>query len=412
MVTSGAGGVTEAMGLMREAVTGLEGWLREVRRDFHRHPELRFQEKHTAALVAEHLKSFGLEVREGIGGTGVLGLFCGNASGRTFALRAEMDALPIQEETAAPYASCNAGVMHACGHGAHMTMLLGVTRALAESPDLRSRINGQVKFIFQPGEEGGHGARAMIAAGVLENPRVDLIVAAHVAPLLPVGTVGVYLREACASADAFEIKIVGKGAHAAYPHLSRDPILTGAYLITALQSVASRNVDPAKGLVLSVTRIRGGTANNIIPEEMVIGGTIRALHSEVRDLAIRRLHDLVRSTCEAHEVRGEITLSEGYPPMINHEPVSRFIAEAAVEMVGGDRVFFRRPKFGSEDFSYFLERCSGAGFDLGCANEAEGISHMLHTSRFNLDERVLPLGVELYVRLIERFFDGSSGSNE
>ena len=395
--------------MIREAVGRLEDWLKEVRRDFHRHPELRFQERRTAARVAAHLKSFGIEAAEGVGGTGVVGLFTGDASGKTFALRADMDALPIQEETTVPYVSCNPGAMHACGHDAHMTMALGAARVIAESPDLRARIRGQVKFIFQPGEEGGHGAREMIAAGVLENPRVDLVVAAHMAPLLPTGTVGIYLREACASADAFEIKLIGKGAHAAYPHLSRDPILTGAYIITALQSIASRNVDPTKGLVVSVTRVQGGTATNIIPDGMMIAGTIRALHREVRELAVKRLNDLVRGICEAHGLQGKITLSEGYPPMVNHEPVSRFVAEGAREIVGEDRVLFRQPKFGSEDFSYFLERCPGAGFDLGCANEADGITHMLHTSRFNLDERVLPLGVELYVRLIERFFQEPAG---
>jgi amidohydrolase len=395
--------------LIREPVRHLEDWLEAVRRDFHRHPELRFQERRTAARVAEYLNSFGMEVQEGVGGTGVVGLCRGDVSGETVALRADMDALPIQEETGVAYASCNQGVMHACGHDAHMTMVLGAARVIAESSDLRGRIRGQVKLIFQPGEEGGHGAREMIAAGVLENPRVDLIFAAHMAPLLPIGTVGIYLREACASADAFEIRLIGKGAHAAYPHLSRDPILAGAYLITALQSIASRNVDPTKGLVMSVTRVQGGTATNIIPDEIVIAGTIRALHREVRDLAITRLNDLVRGTCEAHGVRGTVTLSEGYPPMVNHEAVSRFVAEAAREVVGEDLVLFRQPKFGSEDFSYFLERCPGAGFDLGCANETLGISHMLHTSRFNVDERVLPLGVEIYLRLIDRFFQEPSG---
>jgi amidohydrolase len=349
----------------------MESWLRDVRRDFHRHPELRFQERRTAARVAEYLQRLGMEVEEGVGGTGVAGLFTGDSSGKTFALRADMDALPIREETAVPYASCNQGVMHACGHDAHMTMALGAARVIADSPSLRDRIRGRVKFIFQPAEEGGHGAREMIAAGVLEKPRVDLVVAAHMAPLLPIGTVGIYLREACASADAFEIKITGKGAHAAYPHLSRDPIATGAYLITALQSIASRNADPTKGLVVSVTRVQGGTATNIIPDEMVIAGTIRALHREVRDLAITRLNDLVRGICEAHGLRGEVTLSEGYPAMVNHEPVSRFIAETAREVVGEDRVLVRQP--------------------------------------FNLDERVLPLGVELYVRLIERFFEEPPG---
>jgi amidohydrolase len=289
-------------------------------------------------------------------------------------------------------------------------MLLGAARVLAESPDLRSRINGQMKLIFQPGEEGGHGAREMIAAGVLENPQVNMIVAAHVAPLLPIGTVGVYLREACASADDFEIQIIGKGAHAAYPHLSRDPIVAGSELITAIQCLVSRNTDPTQGLVVSVTRVQAGTATNIIPAEMMIAGTIRALHPEMRDLAISRLDELVQGICWAHGLHGEITFSEGYPPMINHEPVSRFIAAAAGEMVGEDRVLVRQPKFGSEDFSYFLERCPGAGFDLGCADEVEGISHMLHTSRFNLNERVLPLGVELYVRLVETFFQEPPGT--
>jgi amidohydrolase len=395
--------------LVREAVTLLDDWLKEVRRDFHRHPELRFQERRTAARVAEYLNSFGMEVQEGVGGTGVVGLCRGYASGKTVALRADMDALPIQEETAASYTSSNPGVMHACGHDAHMTMLLGAARIIAESPDLRNRIRGQVKFIFQPGEEGGHGAREMIAAGVLENPRVDMIVAAHVAPLLPIGTAGIYLREACASADAFEIRIIGQGAHAAYPHLSRDPVVAGAYLITAIQSLVSRNADPAQGLVVSVTKVQAGTATNIIPEEMLIAGTIRALRPEMRDLAISRLEELVQGICWAHGLHGELTYSEGYPPMINHEPVSRFIAQVASEMLGQERVLIRQPKFGSEDFSYFLDRCAGAGFELGVANEAEGISHMLHTSRFNLDESVLPLGVELYVKLIERFFQEPPG---
>jgi amidohydrolase len=395
--------------VIREAVEGIGDWLKEVRRDFHRHPELRFREKRTAGRVAEYLKSFGLEVGEGIGGTGVVGLIRGPAPGKTLALRADMDALPIQEETEAPYASANPGVMHACGHDAHMAMLLGAARVLAESPDLQSRINGQMKLIFQPGEEAGHGAREMIAAGVLQNPQVDMIVAAHVAPLLPVGTVGIYLGEACASSDDFEIQIIGKGAHAAYPHLSRDPIVAGAHLITAIQCLVSRNTDPTQGLVVSVTRVQAGTATNIIPDQMLIAGTIRALRPEMRDLAISRLDELVQGICWAHGLHGEITFSEGYPPMINHEPVSRFIAAAAGEMVGKDRVLFRQPKFGSEDFAYFLERCPGAGFDLGCADEAGGISHMLHTSRFTLDERVLPLGVELYVRLVETFFEEPAG---
>jgi amidohydrolase len=343
-------------------------------------------------------------VRTRVGGTGVIGLLAGDGPGKTFAIRADMDALPIQEEAKTPYTSRTPGVMHACGHDAHMAMLLGAARVLAESPDLLRDVPGWVKFIFQPAEEGGHGAREMIADGALENPQVDMIVAAHVAPLLPLGTVGIYLREACASADAFEIRLTGKGAHAAYPHLSRDPVVCGAQLITAIQSLVSRNTDPSRGLVVSVTRVQAGTATNIIPDEMLIAGTIRALRPEERDLACSRLAELVEGICQAHGVQGRLSLADGYPVMTNHEPVSRFVAAAAVEMLGEEKVLFRRPKFGSEDFSYFLERCPGAGFELGCANEAKGIAHMLHTSRFDLDEEVLPLGVELYLRLVEKFF--------
>ncbi len=391
--------------MIRLEVEEIEEWLRDVRRDFHRHPEPRFQETRTAERVAEHLHSFGLEVQTEVGGTGVVGLFRGDLPGKTFAIRADMDALPIQEETGANYSSRNPGFMHACGHDAHMTMALGAARLVASSSELHSKIRGQVKVIFQPGEEGGHGAREMISDGVMENPKVDTIVASHVAPLIPFGTVGIYLREACASADAFYVKITGKGAHAAYPHLSRDPMMGGAQLITAIQSIVSRNVDPSKGLVISVTQVQAGTATNVIPDEMRIAGTIRALDEELRKLAMSRLQDLVQYTCQAHGLLGEITFGDGYPIMKNHEPVSRLVAEVAAEMLGEDQVIIRQPKFGSEDFAYFLERCPGAGYELGCSNESKNITHMLHTSRFDVDEDVLPLGVELYLRLIEKYFE-------
>ena len=390
--------------MIRPEVREIEDWLREVRRDFHKHPELRFQETRTAEKVAEYLRDFGLEVHTGVGGTGVLGLLRGVSPGRTFAIRADMDALPIEEETGADYASCNPGVMHACGHDAHMAMALGTAKVLASSSELLHSIAGQVKFIFQPAEEGGHGAREMISDGALENPKVDTVVAAHVAPLIPFGTVGIYLREACASANAFHIKITGKGAHAAYPHLSRDPVLGGAHLITALQSIVSRNTDPSKGLVVSVTQVQAGSATNVIPEEIMIAGTIRALNEDVREHAMKRLEELAISVCQAHDLRCQVIYGDGYPIMRNHEPISRFVAEAATEMLGEDKVIIRQPKFGSEDFAYFLERCPGAGYELGCSNEAEGIVNMLHTPRFDIDEDLLPLGVELYLRLIEKYF--------
>jgi amidohydrolase len=390
--------------MIRSEVREIENWIREVRRDFHKHPEPRFKETRTAAEIADHLHGIGLEVKTGVGGTGVVGLLRGASPGKTFAIRADMDALPIEEETGADYASCNPGFMHACGHDAHMAMALGAAKALASSSEMCNRIIGQVKFVFQPGEEGGHGAREMIADGVLENPKVDTIVAAHVAPLIPFGTVGIYLREACASADAFHIKITGKGAHAAYPHLSQDPVLGGAQLITAIQSIVSRNTDPSQGLVVSVTQVQAGTATNVIPEEIMIAGTIRALKEDVRKYAMKRLEEMANSICQAHDLRCQVSYGDGYPIMRNHEPISRFVAEAATEMLGEDKVIIRQPKFGSEDFAYFLERCPGAGYELGCSNEAKGITNMLHTPQFDIDEDVLPLGVELYLRLIEKYF--------
>ncbi|MBW1980290.1 MAG: amidohydrolase [Deltaproteobacteria bacterium] len=397
--------------MLRGAVKEIEQWLQDIRRDFHMYPELRFQEKRTAAKVAEYLEGFGLEVKTGVGGTGVVGLYRGNQpEGRTFALRADMDALPIQEENELPFSSRHPGVMHACGHDAHMAMVLGVARLLSESAELRERLKGKVKLIFQPGEEGGHGARQMISAGAMENPRVDVIVAAHVAPLLPVGTVGIYLREACASADSFEVRIVGKGAHAAYPHLSLDPVPAGAQIISGLQTLVSRNTDPGEGLVLSVTQVRAGTATNVIPDEMYLAGTIRALSPEIRQWALQRLEQVVQGVCQAHSLGAEISWGDGYPPMTNHQEVSSFIARVAAEMVGQERVRYRRPKFGSEDFGYFLSCAPGAGFDLGCANEEKGIRQMLHTCRFDLDEDVLGLGVELYLRLLEKYFADPSAA--
>jgi amidohydrolase len=216
--------------------------------------------------------------------------------------------------------------------------------------------------------------------------------------------VGIYLQEACASADAFYIKITGKGAHAAYPHLSQDPVLGGAQLITAIQSIVSRNTDPSQGLVVSVTLVQAGTATNVIPEKIMIAGTIRALNEDVRKYAMKRLEELANFICHAHDLRCQVSYGDGYPIMRNHEPISRFVAGAATEMLGGDKVIIRQPKFGSEDFAYFLERCPGAGYELGCSNEAKGITNMLHTPQFDIDEDVLPLGVELYLRLIEKYF--------
>ncbi len=392
---------------VRAEIRGLQGWLSEVRRDFHRYPELKFEERRTARVVAEHLRSWGLEVREGVADTGVVGLLKGKAGGPILGIRADMDALPIQEVEGRSYGSQNEGVMHACGHDAHMAMALGAARYLSQR---RSTLSGGIKFLFQPAEEGGGGGLRMVEAGVLEEPRVDRLVALHVWPELPKGSIGVTPGPCQAAADGLVIKVRGKGGHSAYPHRTSDPIVAASALVLSLQGVVSRQIDPLKPLVISICRFQAGTTFNVIPEEAELLGTIRTLSEGVRTQAHDAIQRMAKGIGESYRVSVEAQIIEGYPVLVNDPQCSSFALEVARSLVGEDRVSKPPPSMGSEDFSFMLQRCPGVFVRLGCGEEGETTPE-IHSPEFDLDEAILPLGVEFLVRFAEAFLGESGGDH-
>jgi amidohydrolase len=373
----------------------IEPELRETRHHLHRNPELSCREEKTAAFVAEQLRALGLEARTGVGGHGVVADISGEKPGRTFAIRADMDALPIQEENDIPYRSQNPGVMHACGHDGHTTMLLGTARALAQQ---RASFAGTVRLIFQPAEETVNGARRMCEAGVMEG--VDAIVALHGWPIqIGIGQVGVRAGASLASADTFDIHIKGQQAHAAYPHRSVDPIVVGAQVVMALQTLASREIDPNDPVVVTVGQFHAGTAYNIIPATAHIAGTVRTLSPEVRASMSERIRRVAEGTCAATRAACEFTYTEGTPAVINNAEMIQQIREVGAEALGaGNIVEIPSPSMGAEDFAFYLDHAPGAMFFLGL-----GETSPIHTPTFNFDDRALPIGVEMFSRLALKF---------
>lgn len=378
----------------------MKEWLIDIRRTIHMHPELGFEEVETSKLVSDWLEKFGLEVKRGVAKTGVVGLLYGQQPGKTVAIRADMDALLMDEPNRVPYASRIKGKMHSCGHDAHVTILLGVARFFSLMKD---RIKGNIKWIFQPAEEGGGGGRVMVEEGVLENPRVDAIFGAHVFPLLPVGKVGIYEREGLAAADSVKIKIIGKGGHGAMPHLCKDPILAAGHVITQLHAIVSRNVNPLDSAVITIGKINGGTAINIIPDEVEMLVTVRSLNSQVRDTLNRRMEEVVQGVARSFEMDYQYEFEYGYPVLINHTEMSRLVASACSKGIGEKNVEVLKPSMGAEDFAYYLEKVPGSFFRLGIRNEGKGIIHPYHSSLFDIDEEVLPFGVEMFVRIIDQY---------
>jgi len=370
------------------------------RQDIHAHPELQYDVHRTAALVAEKLKAFGCdEVVPGIGRTGVVGVIRGSRPGsKVVGLRADMDALPIEEETGLPYKSTVPGRMHACGHDGHTAMLLGAAKYLAETRNFA----GTAVVVFQPAEEGGGGGLAMIKDGMMERFGIQEVYGMHNAPGLPVGQFGVRPGPMMASADFVTIDIEGKGGHAARPHKSVDTVLVGAQIVNNIQSIVSRNVDPLQSAVVSICMFHAGTTDNVIPQTAQLKGTARSLAPEVRDLLEARLRDIVEGTAKLHGATARLTYTRNYPVLVNHEREAGVAAGVAAEIVGDARVDTRYPPMmGAEDFSYMLEARPGALIWIG-----NGDSAGLHHPAYNFNDDVIPIGTSYWVRLVESTMAG------
>ncbi len=364
----------------------------DVRRDIHKHPELGFEEERTAGIVSERLADYGLEVTEGVAETGVVGILEGKKPGPTVLLRADMDALPIEEETDAPYRSTVDGVMHACGHDAHTAVNLHVARLLSEN---RDEVPGTIKFIFQPAEEGPGGAKPMIEEGVLENPDVDAAFGLHMWNPIDVGTVGVREGPLLACADEFEVTITGEGGHGAAPHEAVDPITCASNVISTLQTIVSREVDPLTPAVLTVGKLEGGTRFNIIPDEVYFEGTVRTYDNDLRQSMPDRIKRICTNTAEAMNCEADVTYNFYYPPTINDAEMAGVAHRAASKVVDQDDILDDCRTLGGEDFSFFLEEVPGCFVFIGSRNEEKDITAPHHSARFDIDERAIPIGIEV-----------------
>lgn len=365
-----------------------------LRRDFHAHPEIGFQETRTSGIVADLLTQWGIEVHRGIGGTGVVGVLHGKAPGRRIGLRADMDALPIEEQTNLPWRSQTQGAMHACGHDGHTTMLLGAARYLAETRDFA----GTAVFIFQPAEEGLGGARAMLADGLFERFPCDEIYGMHNSPMHAHGVVGVKPGVAMAGADFFDMTIRGRGSHGAMPEQSRDPVVAAAALVQALQSIVSRNVGPREAAVLSVTIVQGGAAYNVVPDSVRIGGTTRFFDSGVGERVRQRMTAIAAGIAASFDVAIDVEIRPTFSVLENDPALSREMIAAAGEVVGQDMAALKdEPVMGSEDFADMLAVVPGAYCTIGQHGDVP-----LHNPGFIFDDAVLPLGASIYARLVER----------
>ncbi len=381
------------------------------RRYLHQHPELGFQEFETAKLVAERLEAMGVEdIRTGIAVTGVTGLIRGTRTGgpeRVVLVRADMDALPILEENEVDYRSLTDGRMHACGHDAHTSMLLGVARLLL---DRRDEFSGTVKLLFQPAEEGGGGARVMIEEGVLEDPVVDLVFGQHVLAELPVGKIEVRPGPYMAAADRFDILIKGKGGHGAQPHLTVDPIAVGTQIVSALQTIVAREVDPTREAVVTVGAFLAGDASNVIPDTATLRGTLRSFDPEIRKLLGSRVGEIATGIGNAMRATVEYTYSPGYPATINDPAQTEMVREVAVSLLGEENVLDGDLQMGAEDFSYFLERKPGCFFFTGTRDEGRGIHWGHHHPRFDVAEEGMAVGMEIMTSVVLRALNEAGGT--
>ena len=379
--------------------------LAALRRDIHAHPELGYQEERTAALIADTLGRWGVAVHRGLGGTGVVGSVRNGTAARAVGLRADMDALPVTERNTFAHACVHAGRMHACGHDGHTAMLLAAARYLAA----HRNFDGTVYLIFQPAEEGGGGARAMIRDGLFERFPMEAMFGIHNWPGLPVGQFALRSGPVFASSNDFSITIRGRGAHAAMPHNGIDPIPAACQMVQAFQTIISRNRPPLEGAVLSVTMIRAGEATNVIPESCELRGTVRTFTIELLDVIEERMRRITKATCEAFATSCEFEFRRNYPPTVNHVRETAFTRELLGELVGAENVAEFEPTMGAEDFSYFLQEKPGCYFVIGNGDGTHrsaghgGGPCMLHNPTYDFNDELIPLGGSMWVRLAERW---------
>ncbi len=378
------------------SIAALEEQMTEWRRDFHMHPELAYQEVRTSGKVAELLESWGIEVTTGLGKTGVVGVIKGSGDGPSIGLRADMDALPIDEMNDTPWKSQNAGVMHACGHDGHTTMLLGAAKYLAETRNF----NGTVNVIFQPAEEGYAGAKAMMDDGLFEKFPCDQVYGLHNWPQMPAGSIAAVPGPIMAAADKFDITVRGKGAHGAMPQNGVDPIVIGSQIVTALQSLVSRSKDPIETAVISITMFHAGAAFNVIPEEAVLSGTVRTFNPEVQDLIEAGMKRIAEGIASGMGGSAEVDFRRGYPATVNHVAQTQLAADVAGGIVGPENV--RNdvdPTMGGEDFAFMLNEKPGCYLWLGQGGGAS--SENVHHPQYDFNDSVLPIGASVLARLVE-----------
>ncbi len=383
-----------------ELIYKAEKWAIGLRQDFHRWPELGNEEYHTSERVLSELSSLGIET-ERLLPTGILGTIRKRPEKRTVALRADLDALPVQEVVNLPFTSERKGIMHACGHDVHTAVLLGTAMVLSEIQD---EINGNVKFIFQPAEETTGGAKRMIRKGCLE-PKTDYILGLHVKPDLPAGTIGIKYGKVHAASDMFKITVKGKHSHGAYPEMGIDSIAAASQIVTGIQSIVSRNISPLNSAVITVGSIHGGTAVNLISDSVVLEGTLRSLDPWSRDLLKERLKEMAQFTAKAYGARAEVKYKKGYPVLMNDNLVVEAVKNTAICDTSIEKVVeIKEPTMGVEDFSYYLEKVPGAFFFLGSGykgRENEGI----HSGGFEVDEKCIGIGIQLFVMAVMKLLE-------
>lgn len=380
---------------MLEKINEINEWLISVRRDLHQTPEIGLLEFKTKEKIIKYLNEIGVDYKTFKKHTGIMAYIINKNAKKTIAIRADIDALPINEENELPYKSKFNGFMHACGHDAHTAILLGTCKILNE---LKYNLNVNVKFLFQPAEETVGGAKLLIDDLCLENPKVDYILGLHVNPNIDTGYVELKYDTMNASSDSITIKVKGKKSHGAYPHQGIDAILASAHIIISLQSLVSRNISPTDSVVLSLGIISGGVKENIICDEVTIKGTLRTLNKNTREFSKNKINHIVKNVSNSFECDGEIYFEKGYDMLINDNNVVDIIKENLEKHIGKENVIIRKePSLGVEDFSFFLNNTKGAFYHIGCRNEAKNINYPLHSEKFNIDEQCLKFGVLVHI---------------